>query len=49
MLYFVAADEWRCRANENDCRLAAPGSRVVYVCAERFAERFAPKIEAPSS
>jgi hypothetical protein len=43
-LYFVEADHRRCRADETIAAFTVPGSRVIHVCAERFAERFALKI-----
>jgi len=42
-LYFVAADERRCRADEATTAFTVPGSRVVYICTDRFASRFALK------
>ena len=42
-LYFVAADAQRCRADEATTAFTAPGSRVVHVCVDRFAGRFALK------
>ena len=42
-LYFVDGDVDRCRADEAVAAFTAPDSRVVHVCAARFAERFALK------
>jgi hypothetical protein len=42
-LYFVAGDERRCRADDVTAAFTVPGSRVVRVCADRFAESFARK------
>jgi hypothetical protein len=42
-LYFVEADERRCRADEATTAFTTPGSRVIHVCAARFAGRFALK------
>jgi hypothetical protein len=42
-VYFVAGDERRCRADEVTTAFTTPGSRVVHVCVDRFAERFAVK------
>jgi len=42
-LYFVAADEDRCRADETVAAFTAPGSRVIHVCATRFSQWFALK------
>jgi hypothetical protein len=42
-LYFVAGDERRCRADEATTAFTAVGSRVVHVCVDRFAGRFALK------
>ena len=42
-VYFVAGDERRCRADEATTAFTVPGSRVVHVCVDRFAERFAVK------
>jgi hypothetical protein len=42
-VYFVAGDERRCRADEATTAFTAPGSRVVHICVDRFAERFALK------
>lgn len=42
-LYFVAGDERRCRADDATAAFTVPGSRVVYICVDRFAERFALK------
>src|SRR5215831_6160428 len=43
-LYFVAGDQRRCGADDTTTAFTVPGSRVVYVCVDRFAERFALKI-----
>lgn len=42
-VYFVAGDERRCRADEATTAFTMPGSRVVHVCVDRFAGRFAVK------
>src|SRR3954471_15250458 len=42
-LYFVAGDERRCRADDATTAFTVPGSRVVHVCVDRFAARFALK------
>jgi hypothetical protein len=42
-LYFVAGDERRCRADDVTAAFTVPGSRVVHVCVDRFAESFARK------
>jgi hypothetical protein len=42
-LYFVAADEDRCRADETVAAFTAPGSRVIHICAARFSQWFALK------
>ena len=42
-VYFVAGDERRCRADEATAAFTVPGSRVVHVCVDRFAQRFALK------
>ena len=42
-VYFVAGDERRCRADDVTTAFTMPGSRVVHVCVNRFAERFAVK------
>jgi hypothetical protein len=43
-LYFVDADADRCRADEALAAFTTPGSRVVHICGDRFAERFARNI-----
>jgi hypothetical protein len=42
-VYFAAGDERRCRADDATTAFTVPGSRVVHVCVDRFAERFAVK------
>ena len=42
-VYFVAGDDRRCRADEARTAFTMPGSRVVHICVDRFAERFALK------
>jgi hypothetical protein len=42
-VYFVVADERRCRADDVTTAFTVPGSRVVHVCVDHFAERFAVK------
>jgi hypothetical protein len=42
-VYFVVGDERRCRADDATTAFTVPGSRVVHVCVDRFAERFAVK------
>jgi hypothetical protein len=42
-VYFVAGDERRCRADDATTAFTVPGSRVVHVCVDRFAGRFAVK------
>jgi hypothetical protein len=38
-----AVHERRCRADDATTAFTVPGSRVVHVCVDRFAERFAVK------
>ena len=41
-LYFVDGDDSaRCRLDEGTAAFTTPGSRVIYVCGARFANRFA--------
>jgi hypothetical protein len=39
-LYFTDGDVRRCRADPSMAAYTAPGNRVVWICGERFAERF---------
>jgi hypothetical protein len=40
-LYFVDADPRRCHADETLSAFTTPGSRVIHICSERFANYFA--------
>lgn len=39
-LYFVEGDVGRCRSDPSMAAYTAPGSRVVWICGERFAAHF---------
>ncbi len=40
-LYFSDADASRCRADPRMIAYTEPGSRVIWICGERFADQFA--------